>query len=291
MKIFLTGGAGDLGRVLDRHLAARGDLPVSFDIRPPARSLGQYIAGSVLDREGLGQALDGCDCVVHIAGWHGIHEVRGEKDVYDFWDLNVAGAFNVFEAATRAGIDRVVYISSTSIADWAGVYGHTKVMGETIARTYAARHGLHVITLRPSAFIPYWNQATYASYLDWARWFWKGAVHIDDVAQAVVRAIDTLAAAPPAEALVLNVDGAYDYTEDDLRDWDAAGAGSTFRKYYDAYYDLATRYGLDPAAKPQTYDIAETTARLGYLPTYGARELLRELETYGAEGPPWPDLG
>jgi hypothetical protein len=26
----------------------------------------------------------------------------------------------------------------------------------------------------------------YASYVEWARWFWKGAVHIDDVAAAVI---------------------------------------------------------------------------------------------------------
>jgi nucleoside-diphosphate-sugar epimerase len=289
MRIFLTGGAGDLGHVLAHQLVLRGDLPVRFDIRQPARPLGQYLAGSVLDRDTLRQSVRGCDCIVHIAGWHGIHEVTGQKNADDFWDLNVTGTYNVFEAAARAEVGRVVYISSTSIADWAGVYGHTKVLGETIARTYAARHGMRVITLRPSAFIPYWNQATYTSYLDWAAWFWKGAVHIDDVAQAVIPAIDTLAAEPPSEPLVLNVDGAYDYTGEDLRSWDADGPGSTFRKYYADYYDLAVRYGLDPATKPQTYDISETTARLGYRPTYGARQLLRELADYGAAGPPWPD--
>ena len=34
--------------------------------------------------------------------------------------------------------------------------------------------------------------------------------------------------------------------------------------------------------------IAETTARIGYRPTYGARQLLRDLAAYGAAGPPWP---
>jgi nucleoside-diphosphate-sugar epimerase len=40
--------------------------------------------------------------------WHGIHEDRGEKDAYDFVDLNVRGTFEVFEAAASAGIGKVV---------------------------------------------------------------------------------------------------------------------------------------------------------------------------------------
>jgi hypothetical protein len=36
----------------------------------------------------------------------------------------------------------------------------------------------------------------------------------------------------------------------DLADWDADGPGSTFKKYYPEYYDLALSYGLDPALKP-----------------------------------------
>ena len=57
----------------------------------------------------------GCDCIVHIAAWHGIHESRGEKDAYDFFDLNVRGTFEVFEAAVSLGITRIVYISTTSV--------------------------------------------------------------------------------------------------------------------------------------------------------------------------------
>ena len=52
---------------------------------------------------------------------------------------------------------------------------------------------------------------------------------------------------PPAFA----VDGAYEYTDDDLACWDADGPGATFRKHYAADYDLAVSYGLDPAQRPR----------------------------------------
>jgi nucleoside-diphosphate-sugar epimerase len=58
-----------------------------------------FIEASILDRSKLTEIFRGCDCVVHIAAWHGIHEDRGEKDTYDFFDLNVRGTFEVFEAA------------------------------------------------------------------------------------------------------------------------------------------------------------------------------------------------
>ncbi|HYT95288.1 MAG TPA: NAD(P)-dependent oxidoreductase [Gemmataceae bacterium] len=288
MRVFLTGGSGDLGHVLSGQFELRGDVPVRFDVRPPLSSCGLYVKGSILDRETLQQSLAGMDCVVHIAAWHGIHEVTGAKDVYDFWDLNVTGTFYVFEAAVRAGVQRVVYISSTSIGNWASVYGHTKVLGEEVARVYAQRHRVNVITLRPRAFIPSWNRAVYPSYVEWAKWFWRGAVHIEDVSQAVVRAVDLLGRSLLSGPLVLTVDGAYEYTDDDLRNWDKDGPGTTFRKYYADYYDLAVRYGLDPGCKPEKLAIAETRQRLGYDPRYSLKNLLVELDRFGEAGPPVP---
>jgi hypothetical protein len=47
-----------------------------------------FIEGSILDRSKLKEIFGGCDCIVHIAAWHGIHETRGEKNSYDFFDLN-----------------------------------------------------------------------------------------------------------------------------------------------------------------------------------------------------------
>lgn len=288
MRVLLTGGAGDLGTVLTPILARRGDIPVRLDIVPPRDSHGVYCHGSILDRDGLARQLVGVDCVVHIAAWHGIHETHGERNVYDFWDLNVTGTFNVFEAAAQAGIDKLVYISSTSVRHQTSLYGHTKVLGETIARTYATRHRMNIVILRPRGFIPHWNRAVYTSFVEWARWFWGGAVHIDDVAQTVIQSVDLLAATTLDDILVLTVDGAYEYTDEDLTTWDHDGPGSTFRRYYAAYESLARQHGLHPESKPFTYDMTETQNRLGYVPTYSLRSLLQDLQRYGPAGPPSP---
>jgi nucleoside-diphosphate-sugar epimerase len=117
MRVLLTGGSGNLGQALVPRLLDKGDTPVILDVRAP-RSLNEravFIEASVLDRPKLTEIFRGCDCIVHIAAWHGIHEDRGEKDAYDFFDLNVRGTFEVFEAATAAGIGKVVFISTTSV--------------------------------------------------------------------------------------------------------------------------------------------------------------------------------
>ena len=84
----------------------------------------------------------------------------------------------------------------------------------------------------------------------------------------------------------LTLDSAYEYTDADLADWDAEGPGSTFKRYYPEYYDLALSYGLDPALKPTRLDISETVRWLGYKPPYSLARLLAELAAYGDGGPP-----
>ncbi|MBI1216331.1 MAG: NAD-dependent epimerase/dehydratase family protein [Alphaproteobacteria bacterium] len=289
MRILLTGGSGDLGTLLTQELQARGDDVANIDMAPPKLEGADFIQGSILDREAVKKAMQGADCVVHIAAWHGIHEQQG-KTPADFHDLNVTGTFNVLQAAAEAGVKKFVFISSTSVDDPYSVYGHTKILGEEMCRAYAHRHGMEIITLRPRAFIPSWNRAVYEDYAQWANWFMKGAVHVDDVKQAVVKSIDRLQGDEPLPepAPVLTVDGAYEYTHDDLNDWDAEGPGSTFKKHYAEDYELAVSSGLDPARKPKVLDISLTRDVIGYAPVFSLKSLLAELREYGLQGPPAP---
>jgi len=288
MRILLTGGSGDLGQALVPRLIDRGDMPVILDLRAPAdlKPEATFIEGSILDRSKLPLWFRGCDVIVHIAAWHGIHEGPGQKDAHDFFDLNVRGTFEVFEAAASLGIDKIVYISTTSTYRPDTLYGRSKILAERIAEDYAKYRDMNVITLRPRGFIPYWNRDVYTKYSEWARWFWKGAVHIDDVASAVTQSLDLISGGRLEEYLVLTLDSAYEYTESDLEFWDADGAGSTFRKYYPEHYDLAVSYGLNPSAKPTRLDTSETVHRLGYKPSYSLGSLLSELAAYGDAGPP-----
>ena len=76
VKVLLTGGARDLGQTLVPRLVSRGDTPVLLDVRAPRDVVrgAVFIQGSVLDRPGFRESFRGCECIVHIAGWHGIHE-------------------------------------------------------------------------------------------------------------------------------------------------------------------------------------------------------------------------
>jgi nucleoside-diphosphate-sugar epimerase len=290
MKVLLTGGAGDLGQTLVPRLLGKSDTPVILDVPAPSdpKQEGMYIQGSILDRPTLKEASRGCDCIVHIAAWHGVHEGGGKKDAYDFFDLNVRGTFEVFEAAASLGIDKVVYISTTSVRNQDTLYGRSKILAEHIAEDYRRCNNMNVITLRPRGFIPFWNRDVYSKYSDWARWFWRGAVHVDDVASAVMLSLDLIGRRQIQRQLILTLDGAYEYTDADLEHWDADGAGSTFRKYYPEFFELALSYGLDPALKPTKLDISETIRWLGYKPTYSLARLLSELAAYGDSGPPGP---
>lgn len=300
MKVFLTGGAGDLGQYLCRSLTGMGHTPVVFDIRMPpdatsstSKNSGdsseiEFVEGSILDRKQLQSALQDIDVIVHIAAWHGIHEFKNKKNAWEFWDLNVNGTFNLFQSAREAGIDNVIFISSTSVDERYGLYGHTKVLGEEIATTYAHRHGMKVITLRPRAFIPPYNTEVYTNFIEWAKWFSKGAVHISDVAQSVIKSIELLMDNRyefNGTPLCLTVDGAYEYNDEDIANWDADGPGSTFKKYYKQFYELAQSVGLDPTRKPTKLDISKTKEILNYRPLYSMKTLLLELKQFGPDGP------
>jgi len=290
MKVLLTGGSGDLGQTLVPMLLDKGDTPVILDVRAPLnlKKEAVFIEGSILDRSKLTEIFPGCDCIVHIAAWHGIHETNGQKNSYDFFDVNVRGTFEVFEAAASVGIDKIIFISTTSVYRPDTRYGRSKILAELIAEDYRKHSHMNVVTLRPRGFIPYWNRDVYAKYSDWARWFWKGAVHIEDVAAAVILSLDLISRQHLGQRLILTLDSAYEYTDADLAHWDADGPGSTFKKYYPEYYDLALSYGLDPALKPTKLDISETVRRLGYEPSYSLASLLSELAVYGDSGPPQP---
>lgn len=290
MRILLTGGSGDLGTLLSADLLARAYDVASIDMAEPRIAVPHFVKGSIIDRAAVKRAMAGVDCAVHIAAWHGIHEVEKTKTPEDFHDLNVTGTFNMLEAAAAAQVRNFVFISSTSVSDPYSVYGNSKILGEEMCRAYAHRHNMRIIILRPRAFIPSWNRQVYKTWHDWAAWFMRGAVHIDDVKQSVMKSVLHLAANKPLPAPppILTIDGAYEYTGDDLAQWDAAGAGSTFRKYYAEHEKRAAEAGLDIARKPRVLDITAARALIGYAPQYSLKNLVQELQQYGQDGPPAP---
>jgi nucleoside-diphosphate-sugar epimerase len=285
MKVALTGGSGDLGSMVGPSLASLGMTPMNIDLQQAATPYGEFRRGSILDQEFLHESFQGVDAVIHIAAWHGIHEARSEKSRQEFWELNVMGTARVLDAMRERGIRKLVHISTTSVDEPLTPYGRSKLLAEDLVRFYVERGEIDALILRPRAFIPPWNTKVYPTFEAWAQWFAKGAVHITDVRDATILALAYINRTESAALAILTVDGAYEYTEQDFASWDAGGAGSTFRKYFEKYWDVALAAGLDPTKAPKRLDISETTDLLGYRPRYGMRQMLEALTLDGPAEP------
>lgn len=113
MRILVTGATGFLGRQLVASLAsdpARHSLrllvrPGSSRERFPAEV--EFAAGDVTDAASVEAAAAGCDAVLHAAALVKILAPRAEFD-----RINVGGLQSVLAAAKRAGVPRVLYVSS-----------------------------------------------------------------------------------------------------------------------------------------------------------------------------------
>ena len=116
MRIAVTGGNGKLGRVTVEHLRACEHEVVVLDKAGPDRwsftqvEITDY--GHVIDAfAGINDRHDGVDAIVHLAA---IPAPGILTDAATFHN-NVVGAFNVFQAARRLGIHRVVFASSETV--------------------------------------------------------------------------------------------------------------------------------------------------------------------------------
>ena len=116
MRIAVTGGNGKLGAVTVEHLRAAGHDVVVLDQTGPNRweftqvDITDY--GHVIDAlAGIDDRHDGLDGIVHLAA---IPAPGILSDAATFHN-NVVGTFNVFQAARRLGIRRVVFASSETV--------------------------------------------------------------------------------------------------------------------------------------------------------------------------------
>lgn len=101
----VTGAAGFLGRAVAAALAARGDQVRGLDVRPGPRVT---VADVSVDGAWT-TALDGADLLVHAAAFQDVGDAAG------LWRVTVDGTLAVLRAATRAGVVRVVHLSSTVV--------------------------------------------------------------------------------------------------------------------------------------------------------------------------------
>lgn len=171
---FITGAQGCIGSWIVKALTERGDQAVVFDLSADARRLSaiiepdklervRFIVGDITDSRAVRTALEESKArrVIHLAG---LQVPTCKADPVFGALVNVVGTLNIFDAASKAGAERVVYASSAAVfgmgEDDAPLdekaqseplthYGVFKRANEGNARVFFLDHGLSSVGLRP----------------------------------------------------------------------------------------------------------------------------------------------
>lgn len=107
--VLVTGGAGFLGGHVVASLKASGQAVRVLDItQPPGGAAGDWVTGSVCDREIVREAMNGTGAVIHLAA--NPHLWAPDKTEFD--RVNHLGTRNMLNAAREAGVSSFVHVSS-----------------------------------------------------------------------------------------------------------------------------------------------------------------------------------
>ena len=103
----MTGGTGFVGsHFIDAALAAGHEVrALTRKPREPRPNM-TWIGGALEDPDSLRQLVEGSDAVIHIAG------VISGRTAADFEPGNVTGTLTMLAAATAAGTQRFIHVSS-----------------------------------------------------------------------------------------------------------------------------------------------------------------------------------
>jgi len=155
--ILITGAAGDVGTHLRRELAGKYRIRAS-DLRPIDKVAQETTMRADVSR--LADALritKGVHAVVHLAGY----SVEGPWE--GILSANIVGCYNVFEAARRNGVKRILFPTSNHATGFYrrdqtidhrvypkpdSRYGVSKVFGEALGSLYADKYGMEVFCMR-----------------------------------------------------------------------------------------------------------------------------------------------
>ncbi|MEL6373872.1 MAG: NAD(P)-dependent oxidoreductase [Pseudomonadota bacterium] len=164
-RILITGAAGALGKL------ARASLPpltthLRLSDREPLGDLANHeegIIADVADADAMADLARDVDMIVHMGG----QSIEGTWA--DVLNANIIGFYNVYEAARKAGVRRIVWASSNHAIGFyareqvidASVYprpdsnyGVSKVFGEGIAQYYWDKFGLESVSIRIGSCFP-----------------------------------------------------------------------------------------------------------------------------------------
>ena len=302
MRVLVTGGGGTLGRALAPLLVNRGHKPVLFDLDPPVLEGVVAHQGDVRSLEDVGGAMDQIDVVVHAAAIHGIH--LASRPAADFFELNIRGTFNVWEAAAASGVKGVVFCSTMGVygdsrkpaADDqvaivredlpllpADVYGYSKLVGEEMCRFQRRARRIPSVALRLGMFVP-------EPFFRYGIRLLYGGVDERDAAGAVMKAIDHVASgAVGYEAF--NVESTLPFSAEDAPDLRRDPLEAVERHYPGARGLLEERGVTNLNPITELFPMARIGEGLRFHPEHNFGEWLEELrgrDDRSEHDPPWP---
>lgn len=180
MRYLITGGAGFLGINLVRYLLAKGQEVTSLDMATfdyaDVRDKVRIVQGDIRNAADVQRAMEGVAMVVHTAAALPLYKAA------DIYSVDVDGTRIVLEEAKRAGVQRVVHISSTAVygipdhhplletdqLHGVGPYGEAKIAAEQMCEKFRDG-GMVVPVIRPKSFIGPERLGIFALFYEWAK--------------------------------------------------------------------------------------------------------------------------
>jgi uronate dehydrogenase len=164
--VLLTGAAGGLGTLMRDLLPGHGYALRLFDMRP-VEGEPDAITADLADTRALDEAVQGVDAILHLAG------ISVESTFEKILKANIEGTYNLYEAARRAGVPRIVFASSNHAVGFTPAprgddplipvdtprrpdtfYGLSKSFGEDLAQLYWDKHGIETVSVRIGSCFP-----------------------------------------------------------------------------------------------------------------------------------------
>ena len=183
-RLLLTGAAGGLGRVLRPRLKRLCRVLRVSDIAAMDLAGGdeEVVVAALEDAGAIDALVAGVEAIVHLGG------VSVEGPFEPILKANIVGMHNLYEAARRHGVRRIVFASSNHVTGFYrqdqvvspldpmrpdGNYGLSKAFGENLSRFYFDRYGIETVCLRIGSSFPEPKDrrmlATWLSYDDLER--------------------------------------------------------------------------------------------------------------------------